>query len=305
MAVSDALRAVAKEPLAVLAVVVVVAAAALILVRGLPVAELSGSPPADGGSLPGQVGGIVSVEGDRTGTMVLDRLQQEPTFDDSDPETVSVRLGPVRLTGDGQVTFSRDPEEGVTQIAYDGLSFHPEPGDCTVVQGLHDPQHALVTATLECDALSDIRGNGTVSLRGDVALPADLFDARGSIPPSGGSLVADSTAITFSEAVTLVGPSVIAFTGRTPTPVGGGEPPTILGVEHEAEGGTWFLTSFQTGSDFASDPAGCRLGVEQLGKLGPQAFAVRLTFECDLERDGGASMSVEGKLVIDVYEQAP
>jgi hypothetical protein len=300
----NALDAVAREPLVVLAGVVVVAGVAFALARGLPADGPPGTPYADGRPLPGQVGGTLNVEGDRTGAMVLDRMQQEPTFDDSDPDTVSVRLGPLRLTGDGQVTISRDPEEGVTQVSYDGLSFYPKPGDCSLVEGPHNPEYALVTATLECEALEDIRGNGTVSLRGDVALPADLFGARGSIPPSGGSLVADSTTVTFPDAVTLVGPSVIAFTGRTPTPVGGGEPPTILGVEHEAEGGGWFLTSIQTGSVFAGDPAGCRLGVEQLGKLGPQAVAVRLKFDCDLESDGEASVSVQGELVVDVYEQA-
>jgi hypothetical protein len=92
-------------------------------------------PPVD--QPPTAVGGRLTVSGDTDGTLELDRDEAELGYE-VDEETSSARLedGPYRLIGDdGRITFQVDPLV-VEQLEFDGLSFYPEPDECSIAPGV-------------------------------------------------------------------------------------------------------------------------------------------------------------------------
>lgn len=255
---------------------------------------------------PTAAGGNVTVEGDRAGTLVLNRLTSTAGYEAVD-DRFEIVLGPARLEGpDGAITFSRDPDEGVMQVDYDGLTAYLDPGDCSVTTGAHDLSLGLVSAEIACAEVSDIRGGGTISLQGIIALPVDLIGIRDELPPSGGSLEAGTATIAFDEAIGLIGPSVVAETGRVPLPLASADSDWVVGVEYDPATDDYVMTAIGTRNEPATVAPPCPLGAQGLGMLSPQTSVVRLDFDCpDMPLPNGETGSVVGSIVVDLTDTRP
>lgn len=252
---------------------------------------------------PTAVGGSVTVAGDRSGTLILERSSSSAHYQPAG-DTFELVFDPVRLEGaDGVIIFSRDPKEGVTQVDYDGLTAYLDPGDCSITTGTHDLAAGLVTAELECAEVTDIRGGGTISLHGVVGLPAELFGIRGEMPSSGGTLDVDSATVEFGEAIGVIGPSTIAETGRIPFSLVSSDQEWVVAIEYNPETDEYVMTYIGTGDEATAEGGGCPLTAETIGMLSPQTSVVRLEFDCaDVPLANGESGPVVGSLVVDLFD---
>lgn len=280
-----------------------------------PLPSDSAPPPADLTIPPDNVGGVLTVDGDRTGSLRLDSAHSDVAFaTDGRPD---VKLGDLWLEGaDGRVAFSRDPDDGITKVDFDGLSIFVEPDDCTLARGALNATSRLISVDVRCEQLDDVRGNGTIALSGVVAVPSDLMGERGDLPPSGGSVTVGDETLEFSEAVVMVGTgTIIGETERTPLTLladddGDLDPDadwwgqaSVLGVEQDPETREYFLAGAQVRGAFMELAAPCPVDDEDLGMLNAQTTVVRLHLECsDVELTSGESVSIDGTLVVDLIE---
>jgi hypothetical protein len=288
-----------------------VAVAALLIVA--LVAPPSGDPTPtpeptfDIGVAPQVIGGRLAVDGDRTGTLVLEEgrggAARYEVLEDG-----GVRVAPAGDTylqgPDGRVRFQRGTGV-ITLIDYDGLSFYPEPDDCALTLGAVSDDSGLMAALVDCPELSDIRGGGTVSLAGVVALPADVLRGRGDIPRSGGSVDVDGSTITFAEAEIFLDERVypererIGWAIWTPDHLSG------VAFEYDVDADQFYLSEITVAEEgyaiLLEEP--CPIGAEELGRINAVTTAVRLTFDCSgVEVPGGGTGSVTGTIVADVIE---
>ncbi|HSK47585.1 MAG TPA: hypothetical protein VLA05_06225 [Coriobacteriia bacterium] len=277
-----------------------------------PLPSASAGASADLTFPPDQIGGVLTVDGDRTGTLRLDSAHSDAGFaTDGRPE---VTLSDLWLEGaDGRIAFSRDPDEGISKIDYDGLSFFVGPEDCTVTKGALDAASRLISVGVRCAQLEDVRGNGTIALSGVVAVPSDLMGERADLPPSGGSVTIGDETLEFSEAVVLLSGSIInGETERTPLTLladddGDIDPDdwwsqaSVLSVEQELETGEYVLTGAQVRGTAMELAAPCPVEAEDLGSLNFQTTVIRLHFACsDVELSSGERVSFDGTLVVDL-----
>ena len=296
---------VAAITLGLVALVVPAAPAAVATATPDPTFDLAVAPDAVGGSL--------AVSGDRTGTLGLDRLESMAGYQQVG-EMFELVIGPASLEGaDGRIVFGRDAE-GVTQIDYNGLSFYLDPGDCTVTDGALNADAGLMSARIECVEISDIRGGGTISLDGVVALPANVLGGRSGLPPSGGRLDLGDVPLEIPEARALVDSSLIGLQEVTQIGLTSEDGATVVVVELDRETGEYSMTLIQVsgesslgqanGESVTISPA-CPLATETIGRLSPNVIVVRLDFDCDdVPLPGGGTGSVEGSVVVDVIEEA-
>lgn len=261
-------------------------------------------PTFDIGVAPRVAGGQLEVEGDRFGTLILDEGRgglggRYEIGDDGE-----VHIGPAEdafLEGpDGRIRFQRGTGL-ITLIDYDGLSFYPKPGDCDVTHGAINDDNGLMAALVECPELSDIRGGGTVSLAGVLALPADVLRGRGDIPEAGGSVDVDGSTVTFTEAELLLDERLtpegesLGWAIWTPDFMSG------LSFEYDIESDQFFLSAVTVEEESAVLSERCALDAEELGRINETTTAVRLTFDCvGVEVPGGGTGSVTGMIVADV-----
>jgi len=279
-----------------------------------PLPSDSAAPTADLTIPPDEVGGVLTVDGDRTGSLRLDSAHSDVGFaTEGRPE---VTLGDLWLEGpDGRVAFSRDPEEGITKVDFDGLSFFIEPDDCALTPGALNATSRLQRVEVRCEQLEDVRDNGTIGLAGVVAVPSDLLGERGDLPPSGGSVSVGEQTLDFSEAAVMLGGGIIiGETERTPLtliaddesdvdPDDWWSQASVLGVEQDPQSGAYVLTSVQVRGDLMTLAAPCPVSGEELGDLNGWTRVVELRLDCqDAELSNGGSVSIEGSLVVDLIE---
>lgn len=139
-------------------------------VGGAPSTEAAATPPPVDGPVT-DVGGMLTVTGDRAGLLILDREVTELGYALAGPE--------------GRVFFGGDPLE-VERISYAGLQLYVDPGECELTPGDRYDPTGVAAAELRCDAVNDIHGDGTVSIAGTVGISADLLGLRGDLPPERG-----------------------------------------------------------------------------------------------------------------------
>lgn len=280
-----------------------------------PLPSASAAPTADLAVPPDHVGGVLTVDGDRTGTLRLDTVRSDPAVAVDGGPGVNV-LGDVWLSGpDGRVAFSRDPAKGITKVDYDGLSFFVKPDDCAVTPGAFNATSRLMNAEVRCERLDDVRDNGTVGITGVVAVPSDLLGERGDLPPSGGSVSVGEQTLEFSEAEVMLG-GVVIVGGTESIPLtliaydagyvdsdDWWSQASVLGVEQDPQSGAYVLTSIQVRGDLMTLAAPCPVSREELGDLNDWTRVVELRIDCqDAELSSGGSVSIEGSLVVDLIE---
>jgi hypothetical protein len=176
--VSDWFRSITALGAAFSSVVVVTLALAALIVSGPTVVPQPGEAagPVPAASAPGEavagipgLGGELTVTGALEGTFIFNRPADGPGYGLSG--------------GEGRVFFDGSPL-AVVQLNLDGLSFFPDPEACTITPGNLTNAIGVGRADLRCDELSDVRGNGEISLSGTVGLPLDSWPSASCHSPA-------------------------------------------------------------------------------------------------------------------------
>ena len=256
---------------------------------------------------PTSIGGTLAVTGDRSDTFRLDRpLYDVHVSPDFERGFARVEFGRFGLLGQaGDIYFESEPLS-VAQIDFDGLAFYPDPADCTITPGMLNPATGIASARLECPDLEDVRGAGTVTLDGGVALPADLLGLRGELPPSGGQIEIGDQTLAFSDGRMLVMSALTDDTRRVPLFIYGDDDVSSLGFERDPNTAQLYLTYIVIDEEpFDIDDDACLVTAEDLGLSSPIATVQELTIRCDaLELGGHGTVSIEDTLVIDLINES-
>ena len=249
-------------------VVVSVAALALVVVPDEPrfsdaVEEETG---VEEDFVPDALGARLAISGARNDTVVLDDTVGGPTFG----------LGSSRT----RIFFEADPI-AIGQMSHDGLAFFPEPDDCEFTPGEHNEGAGLVAVRISCLELVDIRDNGSITLEGVAALPADLV-IEIDLPETGGSVTVGDQVWEIVDPLLFIGPR---FRGDPMTAV------EFLLWTRDARQGLRFIYNDETGLisfvavDFDEtsheiNSSACSLTDEEVMTLNPQTQFRELNIDC-------------------------
>jgi hypothetical protein len=243
------------------------------------------APPEVGG-IPG-LGGTITVTGDREGSFRLTRGLNRDSY--------------ALEGGGGRITFEGTPPQ-VSQVSYDGLELFPDPGQCEITTGNLDGALGIGFAELRCDDLVDIRGNGTVSLSGEIGLPLDRLKAR-TLPPSGGSLAVGDETWEFEEAIltTWQMPAIAGVSEHNLTLTQLGGPPQVLGFIYDFETHRLGLATVAVGNQEQDVAEGaCSFDRTELGRHNPQTIVIELSIDCpSVDVPGMGSVPISGVIVVD------
>ena len=295
---SDWFRSITALGAAFASVVVATLALAALIVSGptvvpqpsdaagpVPAASAPGEPVA---GIPG-LGGELTVSGDLEGTFVLNRPADGPGYGLSG--------------GDGRIFFDGSPL-GVVQMNLGGLSFFPEPHDCTITAGNLTNAIGVGRAALRCDELSDIRGNGKIAVSGDIGLPLDLLVVR-ELPLPGGDVIVGSETWTFANA-TLEAWQMPVIAGAPAYNLELVDETTgaALHATYDVEARTVALVNVaRDGTDAALPGGGCALGSRELGQLNPRTTVVEVTIDCEgVEVPGLGTAPIRGMVIVERLE---
>jgi len=242
------------------------------------------------GAVPSEVGGTLAVSGDREGTFAVNR------------ESSDGRYG--LIGDDGRIFFGSHPL-AVVQLNFDGLSFFPEPDDCTITPGELNAAIGVAGAHLECTDLADIRGSGVITIEGTIGLPGDLLGMRGDLPAAGGTVEVGDETLTFTEAY--------LYTGAQPAIVGGiaidmqltdEDRGMMLGFAYDVQTHRPTLAHVMRGdtvTDIGEDA--CTLAMRELGKLNPRVTVVELTVRCnEVDVPELGTIPISGTLIVEQVE---
>jgi hypothetical protein len=296
--VNDWFRSITALGAAFGSVVVVTLALAALIVSGpavvpqpsdaagpVPAASAPGDPVA---GIPG-LGGELTVTGALEGTFLFNRPADGPGYGLSG--------------GNGRIFFDGSPL-AVVQMNLDGLSFFPEPDVCAITPGNLTNAIGVGRAELRCDELTDIRGNGEITVRGSIGLPLDLLAVR-ELPLPGGSVTVGPETWTFAHATleawqmpTIAGTRsynlelVDEATGST------------LNVTFDIEARSLALANVvRDGADATLEDDGCELRSEELGQLNPRTTVVELAIDCaDVEVPGLGVVPISGTVIVERLE---
>ena len=297
---NDWLRSVTVLGLAFGIVVFVTLELAILIVPG-PDAESAGSDPtppdaaataevpASIGAMPTDVGGSVTVSGDRQGIFTLDR------------DTIEGRYG--LLGDDGRIFFASDPLS-VAQMEFDGLSFFPDPEECTITAGALNQAIGVAWAHVQCTDLSDIRGNGVISLDGTIGLPGDLLGMRGDLPPTGGTVDAGGEILEFTDAVLFIGARPAVVGGPYPLQLVDEDNKTVLGFDYDPMTYRLSLASVQRLGSRTDVPAdACDVSTREVGALSPRVALIELTLVCSgVELADRGPVDLSGSVFVEQIE---
>lgn len=247
----------------------------------------AGDPGGPVGVIPG-LGGELTVSGDREGTFAFNRSADGPGFG---------------LTGgDGRIFFDGRPL-AVVQLNLDGLSFFPEPDACTITPGNLRNAIGIGRADLRCDELVDIRGNGEITIRGNLGLPLDLLAVR-ELPLPGGSVTVGQETWIFTAATleawqlaTLGGTR--AYNLELADEAAG----AALNVTFDIETRALTLDNVARDGADANLPEGCPLGSTELGQLNPRTTVIELSIDCEaVEVPGLGAVPIQGTVIVERLE---
>ena len=277
--------------------------------RAAPTAEATESPAPSIAPdvMPTAIGGSLAVTGDRTDTLPLDRASYDigisPDFERGFARLEYGRFG--LLGQEGDIYFEPEPPS-VAQLDFDGLAFYPDPADCTITPGILNAAIGIASARLECPSLEDVRGAGTVSIDGGVALPADLIGLRGDLPPSGGDIEVGDRTLRFGDGRMLVMNALTDETRRVPLFLYGDDDVSSLGFERDPATGQLYLTYLVIDEElFDIDDEACRVAAEDVGPASPITTVLELTIRCEaLALDSHGTVTVDDTLVIDLIDES-
>jgi hypothetical protein len=246
-------------------------------------------------TLPIAVGGQLELSGAKEGTVVVDQNVNGPSYGLGNSKT--------------RIFFEGSPLS-VSQMSHDGLTFFPEPEDCEFTTGVQNEETGITAVKMSCPELVDIRGNGTLTVEGYLALPASLVLAE-EIPDTGGVLTVGKE----EWGVTLPMLMIVGFGGFS---IEGSENGLWLGdseyvrgvfLEHNADLDTLTPHSvIYDGRIHEIADGACITQEEVVMILSPEAEMRALTLSCqDVEIPGMGAVGIEGTVVYDrvVIIEAP
>lgn len=294
---TDWLRSLAVLAASFAGVVVLTVALAVLIVPG-PVGTSGGTgvgdpsdapataaPIGDLDLAPTAIGGTLVVTGDRNLNLVVDRESTD---------------GQYGLIGDDARVFIGGDPLSILQMNLDGLSFFPDPDECTITPGRLNQDIGVAGAHLRCEGVGDIRDDGVVTVDGVVGIAADMLGMRGDLPRSGGSITLEDETLEFADAV------LYAF----PSPAIAGEDQTNMGlVDGRME--LYFTYDVQTHGialvtierdDVATEvpPGACSISTRELGKLNPRTIVLDMTLACPaVELPDVGSVAIDGSLIVE------
>lgn len=231
-----------------------------------------------------------------------------PTAPGGRIEITGAREATVSFEGDfdnstTQIDFESDPLS-IGQMYHDGLTFFPEPDACEFTEGEHNEDAGLVVFEISCEALEDIRDNGTITMEGVVALPAGLVMAQ-DLPATGGTATVGEEAWELSpEAILFVFPD---------SPGNSDEGPSfsvvsddidasliiVFGYDPESEIVTVASVSYQ-GEQVEIGSGQCSTESGQLAAINPEHSFHELTFSCDsVQVSSLGEVPIEGTVVFE------
>ncbi len=256
------------------------------------------------GATPTEIGGQLTVTGDREGAMTFATARSNPGYEPSSEVAGGLAYvrGDVVVAGpEGDVVFS--PQTGeVTRVEYDGMSFYLDSGDCVATPGGRNDDLGLLHVRIDCPSVVDLRGAGVVGLEGVIAVPADALGDRGPMPPTGGSVDFGGTPLEIVMGVGLVGGTAPMDDERVPilAPVDG---LTSLGILYDPQDGSYALSSIQLDGALAELARPCPLVAENMGRLNPETTVARLTIDCaEVAAPDGTTAALTGTIVVDLVQ---
>lgn len=228
------------------------------------------------------VGARLEISGAREATVTLDRTVSGPSFGIGDSTT--------------RIFFERDPL-AIDSMSHDGLAFFPDPEECEFTEGEHNEDVGLVAVQMSCPELVDIRGNGTISVEGQVALPSDLVIEL-DLPETGGVLTVGTEEWDIVDPVLIVGatrPGADEL-GLSLNPE---EPEKGLFLSYDLESGRLFPGSLlYDGTTIDLEGVSCSISDQTIMVINPEAEINELTLDCDdVEIEGLGPVEVSGTIV--------
>lgn len=252
------------------------------------------------------VGGTLTITGDRTETLTLNREVTAPSY----PLAGEVVAPSYSLAGeDGRVFFEGQPA-AVSQMQVDGLSFYLDPGDCEYTAGQRDDSTGLAPLGVSCAEISDVRDTAVVTVEGLLIMPAEQLGLRGSLQPTGGEVTVGDETLAFDAAsLDLQRPEVIqegVMTTRNPTvyPLSVSGADGTLRFEFHFNASELRFTGIEISDRMGPvGDDGCEIEFRELGQLSPRVTVAEMTLECPaVEVEGVGPVPLEGTLVIDIAE---
>lgn len=233
------------------------------------------------------VGGQLEVTGAAEGTISLERTAHGPTYG--------------LENSDMRIFFESDPLT-INQMSYEGLAFFPEPGDCDFTEGEHNEDVGLVGVEVSCPELVDIRGNGTITLAGVLALPADMV-LELDLPEKGGTVSIGGDSIEFGSDLHLfVGPSPDDHgTSDIQLTAVSDSPRATLIFPYDLDSGLLRLGRVgYSGGSTDVDPEECSHDLSELAVINTQSRILQLDFSCaEIQLANVGRVPIEGTLVFE------
>jgi hypothetical protein len=248
-------------------------------------APASAAPIGDIDDVPTEIGGTLVVTGDREVNLPVDREATD---------------GQYGLIGDDARVFIGGDPLSIVQMNLDGLSFFPDPDECTITPGQLNQEIGVASARLACEGLADIRDNGVVSVDGVVGIAADMLGMRGDLPPSGGTVTLGDETLEFGEAVLYAFP-VSVIDGPDQTNMGLVDGRTELYFSYDVQTHRIALVSIERDDVPTEVPAeACSIATRELGKLNPRTTVLDLTLTCPaVELPDVGTVTIDGSLIVE------
>lgn len=274
-----------------LAAVIVPGAEGSALGPGASAADASGPVTVPRGPVTA-IGGVLAVTGDRATTFVLDR------------EELGSRYA---LAGaDGRIFFEGSPP-AVAQISYDGLEFFLDSDECALTPGERHDDSGVAAAHLVCEAIADVRDQGTVTIEGTIGMAADLFGLRGDLPASGGTLTLGEEELTFPFAAMTI-PSGAQVSGVYAGSLHDASTATTITFTYDPRDHEIVLSEIayatrQPTQPNRIPPGACTVSATEIGLLNPHTRVVEMTIRCaavDVPELG--TVPVDGTLIVELSE---
>lgn len=241
---------------------------------------------------PTAIGARLEISGAREATVTLDSTVDGPTYGLGDSTT--------------RVFFESDPL-AIDQMSHDGLAFFPEPEDCEFTEGEHREETGLVAVQITCPELVDIRDNGSITLEGFVALPADLVIDL-DLPERGGTVSIGDETITFGADLHLfVGPSQESGSSDIQLTAVSDSPLVTLVFPYDIDTDSLRLGRVgYSGGSTDVDSSECDHEASTLAVVNPQVEIVELTFSCpEVQLANVGRVPIEGTLVFEQIFHEP
>lgn len=276
-----------------LVVVLMVVGLALLIVPDEPTFSegLEEAAESDDGTVdfsPTAPGGQLEVTGAAEGTINLERTAHGPTYG--------------LENSDMKIFFESDPLT-ISQMSYEGLAFFPEPEDCEFTEGEHNEESGLVGVEVSCPELVDIRDNGTITLEGILALPADLV-IKVDIPDTGGTITVGDEEWEIVDPVLVVAPSSLDDDMTAVRfPLESEEPPRTVHLSYDATADRISIVGFSVPrEDLRELPTEeCDINDETLMAVNPEAEIREVTISCEeVDVPDMGTIDIEGSVVYQI-----